>query len=123
AVCPSPRAPWSRLAAVAAYLLSPYLHRQLDFGFHPEVMGAGFFFLAAYFLMVGRARAAYLSALPMLAMKEDAALTVFALGLFAAVALRRKRLGGGPAAPGATRGPPTAPPVMPLAPPLAPRPP
>src|SRR5207244_4068888 len=52
-----------------------------------------FFFLAAYFLLSGRDRAAFLSALPTLAMKEDAALTLFALGVFAFLVLKRKRSG------------------------------
>jgi uncharacterized membrane protein len=73
----------SSLAALAmalAFLLTSSLHRALDFGFHPEMMGFVFVFLALYYLAAGHPWATIISLLPLLALKEDMPLI---LGAFA----------------------------------------
>ncbi|MEO6397470.1 MAG: DUF2079 domain-containing protein [Tepidiformaceae bacterium] len=67
-------------AAVAVtYLLNPYLHRALDFDFHPEVMVALPVFTAAWAVAAGRYRLASALALSTLLFKEDAAFVAIAL--------------------------------------------
>ena len=70
----------------AAFLLNPWLHKALRFGFHPEIGVFLFVFLAAYFLATSKPRAVMLSILPVLLFKEDQALIV--LGVAALLAWR-----------------------------------
>jgi uncharacterized membrane protein len=73
----------SMLAALVAvaYLANPYLHRALNFDFHPEVMVALPSFTAAWAIAGHRYRLAVILALSTLLFKEDAAFV--ALGLAA----------------------------------------
>ena len=73
-------AQWGALALAAAFLANPYLHRQLDFDFHTEVMIALPAFAAAWAISAGRPRLAVGLALSTLLLKEDAALVALALG-------------------------------------------
>ncbi|MEP7216209.1 MAG: DUF2079 domain-containing protein [Anaerolineaceae bacterium] len=69
-------------AATASYLLNPYLHRALNFDFHPEVMVALPVFAAAWAVAAERYRLAAAFAISTLLFKEDAAfvaLTIAAL--------------------------------------------
>ncbi|MEO6042519.1 MAG: DUF2079 domain-containing protein [Tepidiformaceae bacterium] len=66
-------------AVAASYLLNPYLHRALDFDFHPEVMVALPVFGAAWAMAAKRYRLAAVLALSTLLFKEDAAFVALAL--------------------------------------------
>jgi uncharacterized membrane protein len=69
------------LAASIAFLLSPQLHRALDFDFHPELMGFFFVFLALYYVVAGRPVATIVAVLPLLLLKEDMPLIVGGVGV------------------------------------------
>ncbi len=62
-----------------AYLANPYLHRALDFDFHPEVMVAFPVFTAAWAMAAKRYSLAAALALSTLLFKEDAAFVALAL--------------------------------------------
>jgi uncharacterized membrane protein len=73
------------LATSIAFLVSPQLHRALDFDFHPELLGFFFVFLALYYVVARRPIAAIAAILPLLLLKEDMPLIIgaFAVLLFA----------------------------------------
>ena len=73
------------LTLAMAFLVSAPLHIALDFDFHPELMGFFFVFLAGYYVVAERPRAAILALLPLLLLKEDMPLVLvaFALVLYA----------------------------------------
>ena len=73
--------PWVAAAVTAAWVVSPYLHRALNFDFHPEVMLALPLFGAAWAIAAGRPRVAAVLALSLLLFKEDAALVAIAVGI------------------------------------------
>lgn len=62
-----------------SYLLNPYLHRALDFDFHPEVMVALPVFSAAWAVAAKRYKLAAVLAVSTLLFKEDAAMVALAL--------------------------------------------
>lgn len=62
-----------------SYLLNPYLHRALDFDFHPEVMVALPVFGAAWAVAAKRYRLAAVLAVSTMLFKEDAAFVALAL--------------------------------------------
>ena len=62
-----------------SYLLNPYLHRALDFDFHPEAMVALPVFAAAWAVAAQRYRLAAALALSTMLFKEDAAFVALAL--------------------------------------------
>lgn len=72
-----------------AFLLSAPLHEAVNFDFHPETMIFVFVFTAAAFLAYDRPRAAVVSLLPLLLIKEDMALVLIAISL--PIALRGHR--------------------------------
>ncbi|MGE0229688.1 MAG: DUF2079 domain-containing protein [Dehalococcoidia bacterium] len=80
-----------------AFLLSPYVHRAMQFDFHPESMTAAPAFASLWAVGAGRPRLAAGLALGALLFKEDAVFIVVALG--AVIAWRgHRRLGIGTAA-------------------------
>ena len=66
-------------ATAGSFLLNPYLHRALDFDFHPEVLIALPVFAAAWAAAAKRYRLAAVAAVSALLFKEDAAFVVIAL--------------------------------------------
>ncbi|MEO8538648.1 MAG: DUF2079 domain-containing protein [bacterium] len=79
------------VAAVAAYLLNPYLLRALAFDFHPEVMVALPAFTAAWAISTGRWRFAMVCSLSVLLFKEDAVFVAVALAGFMYLRGQRRR--------------------------------
>ena len=80
-------------AAVIAYLLNGYLHRGLEFDFHPEVMVALPAFSAAWAIAAGRRKTAVALALSTLLFKEDTVFITLALAaLMASSNFRREAL-------------------------------
>lgn len=69
------------LAIVVSFLFNPYLHRAINFDFHPEVMVALPVFASVWAIAAGRPRVAAGIALSVLLFKEDAALVALALGV------------------------------------------
>ncbi len=67
------------LAVAASFLVNPYLHRAVDFDFHPEVLVAIPVFAAAWAVSAKRYRLASALAISALLFKEDAAFVVLAL--------------------------------------------
>ncbi|MFA7249210.1 MAG: DUF2079 domain-containing protein [Dehalococcoidia bacterium] len=63
----------------STFLLSPYLHRTLDYDFHPEVMVALPAFASAWLTAAGRWRGGAALALTTLLFKEDAVFVALAL--------------------------------------------
>ncbi len=63
-----------------AYLVSPALHRALDFDFHPELLAPFFLFVGLYFLSAKRPLVAILAVAPVLLLKEDMALVALMFG-------------------------------------------
>lgn len=72
-------------AVGAAWLFNPYVHRAVNYDFHPEVMVALPAFASAWALAAGRPRTAALLAVSCLAFKEDSAFVTLALGALIAV--------------------------------------
>ncbi len=68
-------------AVAAAYLLNPYLHRGLNFDFHPEMMVALPAFAALWAMAAGHPRLAAALAASTLLFKEDAVFVALALAL------------------------------------------
>lgn len=64
-----------------AYLLSPALHRALDFDLHPELLAPFFLFLGLYFLSADRPVAAAATITPVLLLKEDMAVMALMFGV------------------------------------------
>jgi uncharacterized membrane protein len=81
------------LLLVAAYLLSPALEGMNLIDFHPYAFAALFLLWAFYFLETPHVGLFGLSALLAVACKEDVALVVAMMGLYAAVFTRRRALG------------------------------
>lgn len=75
-----------------AYLMSPALHRALDFDFHPELMSPLFLFIGLYLLSAKRPLAAILAVAPVLLLKEDMAVVALMFGIL--VWIRGERLYG-----------------------------
>ena len=70
---------WVAGVAAALYLANPYVHRGVNFDFHPEVMVALPAFAAAWAIAAGRGRLAMALALAPLLFKEDASFVSLAL--------------------------------------------
>ncbi len=75
-----------------SYLVSPALHRALDFDFHPELLSPVFLFTGLYFLSAKRPLAAVLAVAPVLLLKEDMALVALMFGVL--VWIRGERMHG-----------------------------
>lgn len=71
------------LVVAVAYLLSPALHRALDFDLHPELMAPFFVFTGLYFLAAKRPLAAVLTVAAVLLLKEDMAVVALMFGIVA----------------------------------------
>ena len=80
-------------AMAVSFLLQPLLHEANLFDFHPDVLALPFMILAFYFLRRRQNRALAVSLFVALLAKEDVALFGVALGLYAFLGLRRRRLG------------------------------
>ena len=80
------------MGVAIAYLMSPALHRALDFDFHPELMSPVFLFIGLYFLSAKRPLAAILAVAPVLLLKEDMAVVALMFGML--VWIRGERLHG-----------------------------
>lgn len=75
-------AEWPALVFAAAYLLFPALQAANLFDFHPTTLEAPLIAFALYFVESRRHRALFVTALLIMACKEDATLAVVALGLY-----------------------------------------
>jgi uncharacterized membrane protein len=64
-----------------AYLLSPALHRALDFDLHPELLAPFLLFVGLYFLSADRPVAAVGAVTPVLLLKEDMAVVALMFGV------------------------------------------
>ncbi len=71
--------PWLAAAVAVAYLANPYLHRALEFDFHPETAIALPCFLGLCAAAAGRLRWAAVAALSLLLFKEDAVFVALVL--------------------------------------------
>ncbi len=80
--------PWAALALAAAYLLHPSIQAANWLEFHPVTLVPTFLMAAFYFLVAGRTGWYALFAVLAASCKEEIALLVFMLGLYAALALR-----------------------------------
>ena len=85
--------PWASLALAAAFLLHPSIQAANWLEFHPITLAPTFLMAAFYFLVTGRTGWFALFAVLATGCKEEMALLVFMLGLYAALVLRRYRLG------------------------------
>lgn len=72
--------PGVALAVALAYLLSPALHRALDFDLHPELLAPFFVFSGLYFLLADRPLAASVVVASVLLLKEDMAIVAVMFG-------------------------------------------
>jgi uncharacterized membrane protein len=77
------------------YLLYPPLDAALTFDFHAVTLAAPLLLYALYFLLTRHSRAFLIAATLALGTKEEIALTVAMLGLYAMIVQRRRRFGGG----------------------------
>ena len=80
--------PWAALVLAAAYLLHPSIQAANWLEFHPVTLVPTFLMAAFYFLVAGRTGWYALFAVLAASCKEEIALLVFMLGLYAALALR-----------------------------------
>ena len=85
--------PWPALAFAAAFLLNPSLQAANWLEFHPVTLAPTFLIAAFYFLVTGRTGWFAVFAVLAASCKEEIALLVFMMGLYAAIALSRPRLG------------------------------
>jgi uncharacterized membrane protein len=83
---------WAPLALAAAYLANPAVGYTNLFEFHPEALATGPLLFAFYFLRIGRMRPTFLWTGVALLAKEDVALVVLGMALYA---LRDRRPGRG----------------------------
>lgn len=84
---------WAGLAFALVYLINPSLQAANWLEFHPVTLAPTFLLAAFYFLVVGRPGWFTLFALLAASCKEELALLVFMLGLYALVVERRVRWG------------------------------
>ena len=85
--------PWPALAFAAAYLLNPSIQAANWLEFHPLTLAPTFLLAAFYFLVEDRPGWFALFAILTAACKEEMALLVLMMGLYATLALHRRRLG------------------------------
>ncbi len=85
--------PWPALAFAAAFLLNPSMQAANWLEFHPVTLAPTFLIAAFYFLVTGRTGWFAVFAVLAASCKEEIALLVFMMGLYAAIALSRPRLG------------------------------
>ena len=85
--------PWAALAFAGAFLLNPSLQAANWLEFHPVTLAPTFLIAAFYFLVTGRTGWFAVFAVLAASCKEEIALLVFMMGLYAAIALKRPRLG------------------------------
>ena len=84
---------WLALIFAVAFLLNPSIQAANWLEFHPITLAPTFLLAAFYCLLTGRTGAFALFAVLAASCKEEMALLVFMLGLYALVVLRRTRLG------------------------------
>ncbi|MCC6166221.1 MAG: DUF2079 domain-containing protein [Caldilineaceae bacterium] len=84
---------WAALAFALVYLLHPTIQAANWLEFHPVTLAPTFLLAAFYFLVAGRAGWFALFAVLAASCKEEMALLVFMLGLYALVIQRRARWG------------------------------
>lgn len=87
------RSAWAGLAFALVYLLHPTIQAANWLEFHPVTLAPTFLLAAFYFLIVGRAGWFALFAMLAASCKEEMALLVLMLGLYALVVQRRARWG------------------------------
>ena len=85
--------PWAALAFAAAFLLNPSIQAANWLEFHPVTLAPTLLIAAFYCLVTGRTRWFAVFAILAASCKEEIALLVFMLGLYAAIVLSRPRLG------------------------------
>ena len=86
---------WAALAFAAAFLLNPTIQAANWLEFHPVTLVPTFLIAAFYFLVTGRTGWFALFAVLAASCKEEIALLVFMLGLYAVLALSRPTAGYG----------------------------
>ena len=84
---------WLGLVFAVAYLLNPTIQAANWLEFHPVTLAPTFLMAAFYFLVAGRTRWFVLFAILSASCKEEIGLLVFMMGLYAWLALQRRRLG------------------------------
>jgi len=85
--------PWIALVVAAGFLLHPALHGMNSFDFHGLVLLVPIFSFLIYFLESRRTALFWIFLALALITREDTAVTVSGVGLYALFALKRRRLG------------------------------